>query len=239
MSRLQSSHGRATSSCARGIAHLVSDYDDDGEDGTSRERLLGHTRLPRRRWRHCPRARIVFGSDWSTLGTGPGDAVHRDRRHPSSPWHGRDRSCDDDDKEPYPYHDQGTKTCSAGGDREGGRDGKWHLAVLLCNRARSFPGLRGGLDDQQEDHPNPRGPLQNMDSLLKAGPLPRFRLLSRRQSPGGPLARQSERQDPRDLAVERLRSSSTFRPRGAALVESLREAGRRPRHVIESPACPR
>jgi hypothetical protein len=122
---------------------------------------------------------------------------HRDRRHPSSPGRGRDRSCDDDDKDPYPRHNRGTKTCSAGRDREGGREGdRWQFDSRGC----SFPGLRGGLDDPQEDHPDPRESLQNMDSLLQAGRIPCFRLLSRRQLA---LAQQRERQDPGDLAVER------------------------------------
>jgi hypothetical protein len=43
--------------------------------------------------------------------------VHRYRRHPSSARRVRDRSCDDDE-EPYPHHDRGTETCSAGRDRE-------------------------------------------------------------------------------------------------------------------------
>lgn len=91
---------------------------------------------------------------------------HRDRRHPSSPGRGRDRSCDEHGEAPYPCHDRGTKTCSAGRDREGRREGnRW----LDDSRARSFPGLRGGFDDPQEDHPDPRESLQNMDSLLQAG----------------------------------------------------------------------
>jgi hypothetical protein len=127
---------------------------------------------------------------------------HRDRRHPSSPGRGRDRSCDDDDKDPYPRHNRGTKTCSAGRDREGGREGdRWQFDSRGC----SFPGLRGGLDDPQEDHPDPRESLQNMDSLLQAGRIPCFRLLSRRQLA---LAQQRERQDPGDLAVERPRPST-------------------------------
>jgi hypothetical protein len=126
---------------------------------------------------------------------------HRDRRHPSSPGRGRDRSCDDDDKEPYPCHNRGTNACSAGRDRKGGRDGDRCLLVeKMGDRACSFPGLRVGLDDPQEDHPGPRGPLQNVDSLLQARRIPCFRLLSRRQLA---LAQQRERQDPGDLAVER------------------------------------
>ena len=126
---------------------------------------------------------------------------HRDRRHLSSPGRGRDRSGDDDDNAPYPSHHRGTKTCSAGRDREGGREGdRW----LVDSRARSFPGLRGGLDDPQEVHPDPRESLQNMDSLLQVGRIPGFRLLSRRHGVGrglGPLAQQRERHDPGDLAA--------------------------------------
>jgi D-alanyl-D-alanine carboxypeptidase len=148
---------------------------------------------------------------------------HRDRRHPSSPRRGRDRSCDDDDKEPYPCHDRGTKACSAGRDRERGREGNWHLAVQLHNRARSFPGIRGGLDDPQEDHPDPRGPLQNMDSLLQAGRIPGLRLLSRRQL--APLAQPRERHDPGDLGRASCTRPSTHPfscARGAAI----------PRHYV-------
>jgi hypothetical protein len=130
---------------------------------------------------------------------------HRDR-HPSSSGRDRDRSCDDHGEAPYPCHDRGTKTCSAGRDREGGREGnRW----LDDSRARSFPGLRGGLDDPQEDHPDPRESLQNMDSLLQAGRIPGFRLLSRRQRIWrglGPLAQPRERHDPGDLSS---RASST------------------------------
>jgi hypothetical protein len=128
---------------------------------------------------------------------------HRDRRHPSSPGRGGDRTCDNDDKEPYPCHDRGTEACSAGRLREGGRDGDrpQRVAKSVDSRACPFPRLRVGLDDTQEDHPDPRESLQNMDSLLQAGRIPCFRLLSRRQH--GPLARQRERHDPGDLAVER------------------------------------
>lgn len=113
--------------------------------------------------------------------------VHRDRRDPCSSGRGRDRSRDDDDQESYPYDDQGTEACSAGRDREGGREGnRW----LVARRARSFPGLRGiswrlghywATDDPQEDDSDPRGSLQNMDSLHQAGRIPGFRLLSRRR----------------------------------------------------------
>jgi hypothetical protein len=149
---------------------------------------------------------------------------HRDRRRPSSPWRCGDRSCDDVEKEPYPRHDRGTKIRSAGRDREGGREGNWHLAVHLYNRARSFPGLRGGLDDPQEGHPDPRGPLQNVDSLLQAGRIPSFRLLSRRQLA---LAQQRERHDPGDLAVGCLSVRSRRVERVAqALARTLRERAR-------------
>jgi hypothetical protein len=133
--------------------------------------------------------------------------VHRYRRHPSSPGRGRDRSCDDD-KESYPHDDRGTETCSDGRDREGGRDGdRW----LVGRRARSFPGLRDvcwrsgrywATEDPQEVDRDPRGSLQNVDSLLQAGRIPCFRLLSRRRWVGrglGPLAQQCERHDPGDL----------------------------------------
>ena len=137
---------------------------------------------------------------------------YRDRRHPSSPGRGRDRSCDDD-KDPYPRHNRGTKTCSAGRDREGAREGdRWQFHSRGC----SFPGLQGGLDDPQEDHPDPRESLQNMDSLLQAGRIPCFRLLSRRQLA---LAQQRERQDPGDLAVERP-------PRALVRIDVLRCAVR-------------
>jgi hypothetical protein len=166
------------------------------------ERLLGS--------RLCPVHIQVVNSDFpdrcSCAGCGlvlprAVPRFHRDRRHPSSPGRGRDRSCDDDDKEPYPSHDRGTEACSVGRDREAGRDGDRCLLVeKMGDRACSFPGLRVGLDDPQEDHPGPRGPLPNVDSLLEAGRIPCFRLLSRRQLA---LARQRERHDPGDLAVER------------------------------------
>ena len=127
---------------------------------------------------------------------------HRDRRHPSSPGRGRDRSCDDDDKERHPCHDRGTKTCSPGRFREGGREGDRWLVVIVAPAL--FRVSECGLDDPQEDHPGPRESLQNMDSLLQAGRIPGFRLLSRRRwvwGRLGPLAQQRERHDPGDLAA--------------------------------------
>jgi hypothetical protein len=130
---------------------------------------------------------------------------HCVRRHPSSPGRRRDRSGGDDDKAPYPCHDRGTKTCSAGRDGDGGREGdRW----LVDSRARSFPGLQGGLDAPQEVHPDPRESLQNMDSLLQAGRIPCLRLLSRRRWVWrglGPLAQPRERQDPGHLGSRALR----------------------------------
>jgi hypothetical protein len=173
---------RASETVARPVAGgvLARHATERGALGVTTHRLRGFTEEAR--WLDWLRAVPRF---------------HRDRRHPSSPGRGRDRCCDDDDKEPYPCHDRGTNACSAGRDREGGREGnRW----LDDSRGCSFPGLRGGLDDPQKDHPDPRESLQNMDSLLQARRIPCFRLLSRRQLA---LAQQRERQDPGDLAVER------------------------------------
>ena len=163
---------------------------------------------------------------------------HRDRRHPSSPGRGGDRTCDDHGEAPYPRHDRGTKTCSARRDREGRREGdRW----LVDSRARSFPGLRGiswrlghywATDDPQEDDSDPRESLQNMDSLLQAGRIPGFRLLSRRQRIWrglGPLAQQRERQHPGDLAALAIGRGAGGVRRGIVLGVVLGEDSRRAR----------
>ena len=125
---------------------------------------------------------------------------HRDRRHPSSPGRGRDRSCATTTRSPTRVTIVAPRLAQPGEIvRVDGTVIGSLLVVEMGDRARSFPGLRVGLDDPQEDHPDPRESLQNMDSLLQAGRIPCFRLLSRRQL--GPLAQQRERHDPGDLAA--------------------------------------
>ncbi len=125
---------------------------------------------------------------------------HRDRRHPSSPRCSRDRSCDDDDKEPYPCHDRGTKTCAHGRFREGGRDGDRppRGQKSVDSRACPFSRLRVGVSDPQEDHQGPRERFKTWTRFSKPGvtvfPSPI-------QETARPLARQRERHDPGDLAV--------------------------------------
>ena len=76
------------------------------------------------------------------------------------------------------------------------------------SRARSSPGLRGGLDDPQEDHPDPRESLQNMDSLLQARRIPCFRLLSQETARTTcPAARASRSGDLRSRAPSTPRST--------------------------------
>ena len=177
---------------------------------------------------------------------------HRDRRHPSSLGRGRDRSGDDHDEAPYPYHDRGTKTCSAGRDREGGREGNRWLddsnapALFRVSEAGSTirkkiiriheSRFRGGLASPSRAYAVFSSPIQETRGLAGVGP----------------LAQQRERQDPGDLAVERrgcaawlvlvgpLRKCDYrhgalwFDPRCAHRRTTRRRKGGTPRHAIWS-----